>query len=118
MARLWADGWVPVKVINPSSVPIILRRNVKLADIYTCLALEDFDDACECVTNGGLSCPIRQHTNNVEFLDNSSAGSLSDIGVYRRDCEFHDRLTNLGRADIDLSSCQLSTEWKEKLDLF
>ncbi|XP_026092444.1 uncharacterized protein LOC113065403 [Carassius auratus] len=115
VARLWADGWVPVKVINPSSVPITLRRNAKLADIYPCLALEDFDDACEGVTNGGLLCPIRQHTNNVEVHDNSSGCSLSDIGVPRRDCEFHDRLTKLGLAGIDLSSCHLSSDWKKKL---
>lgn len=114
VARLWADGWVPIKVINPSPVSVTLRRNAKLADIYPCLALEDFDpDAC--VTDVGLSCSIRQHVNNVEFPDNSSAGSLSDISVPKKDCEFHDRLRKLGLADIDLSSCQLSSEWKERL---
>lgn len=64
VARLWADGWVPVKVINPSPVSITLRRNAMLADIYPCLALEDFDPDAS-VTNIGLPYTIKQHTDNV-----------------------------------------------------
>lgn len=47
MARLvtsfWSDGWVPLKVINTSGRPVLLRRNAKLADLYPCIALEDID---------------------------------------------------------------------------
>lgn len=57
MATLWADGCIPVKVINPSSVPITLRRNAKLADIYPCLALEDFGDKLT-VNKKVLSCSV------------------------------------------------------------
>ncbi|KAK0131199.1 hypothetical protein N1851_034104 [Merluccius polli] len=41
---LWGDGWVPVRVINPSNKPVNLRRNCKLADVSPCTALEDFDN--------------------------------------------------------------------------
>lgn len=46
VVSLWGDGSTPVKVINPSNKPICLRRNCKLADVYTCMALEDFDVDC------------------------------------------------------------------------
>lgn len=40
---LWGDGWVPLKILNISNSPVTLRKNAKLADVYTCLALEDMD---------------------------------------------------------------------------
>lgn len=40
---LWGDGWVPARVINPSTKPVTLRRNCKIADVSLCMALEDFD---------------------------------------------------------------------------
>lgn len=40
---LWGDGWVPVRVINPSHKRVTLRRNCKIADVSPCVALEDFD---------------------------------------------------------------------------
>ncbi len=43
VTSLWGNGYVPVRVINPSSRPVTLRRNCKLADVSPCVALEDFD---------------------------------------------------------------------------
>lgn len=113
VATLWADGWVPVKVINPSTVPITLRRNAKLADIYPCLALEDFED--DLTVDKEVSYSVGQNVNYAKRHDNSSVNSLSDTNVTEEDCEFGEKLTALGLADIDLGSCQLSTEWKAKL---
>ncbi len=46
VVSLWGDGSIPVKVFNPSNKPICLRRNCKLANVYACMALEDFDVDC------------------------------------------------------------------------
>ena len=37
----WGDGWVPMKVINPTDKSITIKRNAKLADVYPCLAAEE-----------------------------------------------------------------------------
>lgn len=43
ISPLWGDGWLPVKMINHTNSEIVLLRNGKLADVYPCIALEDFD---------------------------------------------------------------------------
>lgn len=35
------DHWVPIKILNPSKIPVILRHNAKVADAFRCAALED-----------------------------------------------------------------------------
>ena len=35
------DRWVPVKLINPSSMAVTLRRNCKIADVFPCVAVEE-----------------------------------------------------------------------------
>ena len=40
---LWGERWVPLKIGNISDSPVTLRRNAKLADVYTCLVLEDME---------------------------------------------------------------------------
>jgi len=45
VTTLWGDRQVPLKLINTSDRPVLLRRNAKLADVYTCAALEDMDVA-------------------------------------------------------------------------
>lgn len=31
---LWADKWIPVKVINMLDRPVVLRRNAKIAQVH------------------------------------------------------------------------------------
>lgn len=38
---LWGDGWVPLKVVNPTLKPITLKRNTKIADVFPCIAVEE-----------------------------------------------------------------------------
>ena len=38
---LWGDSWVPVKLINPSSKAVTLRRNCMIADVFPCVAVEE-----------------------------------------------------------------------------
>ncbi|KAK0150419.1 hypothetical protein N1851_008482 [Merluccius polli] len=72
---LWGDGWVPVKIINPTTSTITLRRNAKVADVSSCIALEDFDDGSEQTV----------HQNVVKVASDSCHGSLtaqsSSVGV-------------------------------------
>ncbi|CAI5694737.1 unnamed protein product [Oreochromis niloticus] len=42
VAHLNSDGWLPVKVLNPFDKPITLKRNMKLADVSPCAAVENF----------------------------------------------------------------------------
>ncbi|CAI5684485.1 unnamed protein product [Oreochromis niloticus] len=42
VAHLNSDGWLPVKVLNPFDKPLTLKRNMKLADVSPCAAVENF----------------------------------------------------------------------------
>ena len=35
VTALWGDRWDPLKLINTSDKPVLVRRNVKLADVYS-----------------------------------------------------------------------------------
>lgn len=41
VTALWGDRWIPLKLINTSTKPVLVRRNAKLADVYPVIALED-----------------------------------------------------------------------------
>ncbi len=63
ITSLWGDGWVPLKLINTSGRPVLLRRNAKIADLYPCIALEDFDHTntvCPLLVNCSASCLMKQ----------------------------------------------------------
>lgn len=95
---LWGDGWVPLKIINATNSPVTIRRNAKLADIFTCLALEDLDTVdvkCSYQT-GPLQCP-----------DGVSVTNDSD--------SIQERLQHAGLGDLDIQSCDVSDEWQKKL---
>lgn len=52
---MWGDRWVPIKITNPLSKPITLKRNSKIADVSSYLAVEDLDiqqSSCEVGNNG------------------------------------------------------------------
>ncbi|KAJ8353387.1 hypothetical protein SKAU_G00209540 [Synaphobranchus kaupii] len=90
---LWADGWVPLKVMNVSEKPLFLRRNAKLADLVPCVALEDLDL---------VSC--HQNTSTVPATpvcpDARCAG---------------EKLESIGLSELDISLCDASSECKDKL---
>lgn len=39
---LWGDRWVPMTVVNPTNTVITLKINCKIADVFPCIASEDF----------------------------------------------------------------------------
>lgn len=37
---LWGNSWLPLKLINPRSETMILKRNSKIADVSPCITFE------------------------------------------------------------------------------
>ena len=89
---LWADGWVPLKVMNVSDKPLFLRRNAKLADLVPCVALEDLDlVSCHQSTSTVPACPV--------CPDVGCTGVLESIGL----------------SELDVGLCDASSDCKDKL---
>lgn len=90
---LWGDGWVPMKIINPTNNPITLRRNAKLADVSPCIAVEELQTSS---TPTVKSC-CQQFTNDQ---------SISDITKV---------LKEMGLNELDLESCEVSDQCKKEM---
>lgn len=73
LTPLWADRWVPLKVVNTSGKTILLRRNAKLADVFPCIALEDFDlTSCSQSTSLGTAASVKG-TSKLESMGPGNA---------------------------------------------
>lgn len=126
VALLRGDGWLPHNVINPSDKPVTLKQNAKLADVYPCVELEDVDcsDICE-----NVQCVVQQQ---VQGSSKTVSGIRKDSHLTSEDSSLldcHDGdggpsgphggptsvLHDLGLADIDVESCEVSPTCKEKL---
>lgn len=125
VAVLRNDGWLPLKVINPSDKAITLRRNAKLADVYACVALESFSDPkAENSSQPGFQ-------QNVQLSDTNPIGGCDEHSLVTEISSLPDRpvpgksstqagshgtvLHSIGLSDIDIDSCEASTACKEKL---
>ncbi|KAJ7985093.1 hypothetical protein DPEC_G00348500 [Dallia pectoralis] len=93
---LWGDGWTPMEVTNISDKPITLRRNSKLADVFTCVAAEDlilFQGSCQ-----------------------SDAGSVRVThGIQGENTDLKDRLQKSGLENVDIDHCEASPSTKLQL---
>lgn len=95
---LWGDRWVPLKILNVSNSPVTLRRNAKLADVYTCLALEDMEIPEVKSSHRAISVePVRT---------SAPAGDAKIV---------QERLERVGLGDLDIESCDVSADWQRKL---
>ncbi|KAK0137889.1 Retrovirus-related Pol polyprotein from transposon 297 [Merluccius polli] len=103
VSPMWGDGWLPVKIVNPTSAAVTLRRNAKVADVYPAIALEDFDQHA-----------VSQHVAKVS--SGSSHGSLS-VKSDSGSCMGNDNcaLQSLGLGAIPIDGCQVSSQWRDKL---
>lgn len=90
---LWGNRWVALKILNISDSPVTLQRNAKLANVYTCLALED------------MEAP--------ELKSLHQATSIRPAEVNAETVQ--ERLELVGLSDLDLASCDISAEWRSKL---
>lgn len=95
---LWGDGWVPLKILNVSDSPVTLRRNAKLADVHTCLALED------------MEAPELKAGHQVALTE-PARGSASMVNAET----VREKLEHVGLRDLDLESCDVTAEWQAKL---
>lgn len=92
---LWGDGWVPMKVINPTDKPIMIKRNAKLADVFPCLAVEEIQPA-------ESSC----FKSNSQHVAAEQTPDLSDMT---------EALRQHGLSDLDLGSCEVSDRCKTEM---
>uniref|UniRef100_A0A8C5H551 Gypsy retrotransposon integrase-like protein 1 n=1 Tax=Gouania willdenowi TaxID=441366 RepID=A0A8C5H551_GOUWI len=95
ISPLWGDRWVPLKLINPSSVNVTLKRNCKIADVSPCVAVEE------------LSPPDKIQV-NMQSVTQDSASTRSPKQMV-------DALKQLGLEDLNLSICEVSNQWKDRL---
>ncbi len=95
VSPLWGDGWIPLKLINPSDKPVTLRRNTKVADVYPCIALED---VCETGPESTLRSSVQRSATEPDTSDTLS-----------------NRLQKCGLETVDLETCEVSDFWKAKL---
>ncbi|KAJ8367497.1 hypothetical protein AAFF_G00317200 [Aldrovandia affinis] len=91
---MWGDRWLPMKVMNPTSEPVVLKRNTKLADVFPCIAAED------------LSQP-----DHIQAFPQSVTGAP----LTRSKEDVRRALDELGLQDLDLDACEVSDLWRERL---
>lgn len=98
---LWGDGWLPVKIINPTTSAITLRRNPKVANVYPCIALEDFDNDTE-----------KAVIQNVSRVSNGSSHGSLTAKSFGSNCAArgNDRLTGLGPQNLSVDECEVSPD--------
>ncbi|XP_029698682.1 uncharacterized protein isoform X2 [Takifugu rubripes] len=92
---MWGDRWIPLKVLNPTNEAVTLRSNTKIADVFPCVAEDLAFSQGLCQTQPGLSegppALPRQVQDPMRLL---------------KDC---------GLGDVDIDSCEVSSEWRRKL---
>lgn len=95
---LWGDRWVPMTVVNPTNKEITLKGNGKRADVFPCIASEDFEIF--------LGLHITPVESKLDVSCNSSP--VDHIAI---------SLLNLGLGDIDINQSQISDDCKSKISL-
>lgn len=125
LALLHGDGWLPLKVINPSHKPVTLKRNAKLADVYPSIELEDldcpdaYDDAQLVLQQQVQKSSDVVSDNGKESHITSDDSSLPDAqdknGGFKLQGGPNSTLQDLGLGYIDLDACDVSPACKEKL---
>lgn len=93
---LWGDRWVPMTVMNPTNKVITLKRNSKMADVFPCIASEDFE------IFQGL---------HITLVENKSDDSCNSCAADHID----KNLLNLGLEEIDVNWSQISDDCKSQL---
>lgn len=97
---LWGDGWVPMKLINMSHQPILLRRNAKIADLFACVALKDMEDVV----------PI---SNEVPLLSSSQVADPTTSLVGGD--ELKEQLLHVGLGGLSIDACEVSEGCRKQL---
>lgn len=77
-------------------------RNTKLADVYPCIALEDLELSSSCCGQ----CDDKQD------VAQNVIGTTTEQAEKRT---YPDVLKDMGLTDVDIASCEVSDEWKNKM---
>lgn len=96
VVSMTADRWVPIRMLNPYDKPITLRRNSKVANVSPCVALEDLDTDIKCPPE---TVKIQSQTVHDKTLKP----------------DLNDALLEMGLSDLDVDSCEVSTQCKNNL---
>lgn len=91
-----------------------MRRNAKLADVFLCMALEDFDIDYIDVEPVPLVQQVHKMDDNPIF-DSGSGDSLTVDSAVKPHRVTSEVLHELGLGDIDIESTQLSQQCKARL---
>jgi hypothetical protein len=98
---LWGARWVPLKLINTSDRPVLVRRNAKLADVFSCMALENMDETSSAEAPL-ISCP--------------SAAVPTESPLTKDDLHSaHEKLESVGLSGLDMNSCNVSEQCRSKM---
>lgn len=113
VALLRGDGWLPLKVINPSHKSVTLKRNTKIGDVSLCESVEKF---------GAQSVQQHVQIKNARMPESSLVSDTSTLPdcPHFQSCShgpgsLQSKLCGLGLSDIDVESCEVSPEFKAKL---
>lgn len=104
VASMNGERWIPVRILNTSDNAVTLRRHTKIADVSSCIAIEDLDMAPEQTS----AAEIRVQTQTV-------CGETANSPDSPPCPSFRDSLHNLGLDDLDIDSCEVSEHWKAQL---
>lgn len=104
VASMNGERWIPVRILNTSDKAVTLKRRTKVADVSSCIAIEDLDVTSE------------QTPAAYVRAQNQTLCSEADSRPDSLPCpSFHDILHNLGLDDLDIDSCEVSDHWKSQL---
>lgn len=96
VSLLWGDRWLPLKLINTSNKPVLVRRNAKLADVFPCIALEDMGET---------------DTSEVPLASCSLTTHPTEKGT----SSANETLRSIGLSAIDMDACDVTVHCKSKL---
>lgn len=104
VASMNGERWIPVRILNTSDKAVTLKRHTKVADVSSCIAIEDLDVTSE-------ETPVVQiGAQNQTLCGEAASGSDPPPCP-----SFRDSLHNLGLDDLDIDSCEVSDHWKSQL---
>lgn len=104
VASMNGDRWIPVRILNTSDKAVTLRRHTKVADVSTCIAVEDLD-----------TTPEQTQAAEVRVQNQTVCGEVASSTGIPSCASFLDSLHNLGLGDLDIGSCEVSDYWKSQL---
>lgn len=83
----WDDGWIHVKVINSTNHVLTLKRNSKIADNTTCIAVKELPECdqtnwCESWMTLDWEKCIWQHVMYLLHGKRNGSISLRNMGLY------------------------------------